>query len=159
MRRVSIGHTRLWVIMAALALSSCFGATKYRAHTGYKGGFAEARLNENTFKVSFNGNAYTARTTAETYVMYRCAELTIGAGYDRFAILETGGGWTAWSPDGSTATPPPGQEPWVSAGLRDHERHHAPEYSAIIRTFKGEGAPGSHDARELIRYLGPGIRR
>ena len=157
MRRV--WHTRLGVTLAAVALSSCLGATKYRPHTGYKGGFAEARLNENTFKVSFNGNAYTARTTAETYLMYRCAELTVGAGYDRFAILETIGGWTAWNPDGRPATTPPGDEPWVSAGLREHERHHAPEYSAIIRAFKGEGAPGSYDARELLRSLGPSIRR
>ena len=142
------------VCAASVATLSCVGATRYRPHKGWKGGYADARLNDDTFKVSFAANSFTARTTAEAYLMYRCAELVVQAGYGHFTIVETAGGWTPWNPESRPSAPPA----WVSPALQEHARHHVPDYSAVIRALR-EPSPGSYDARQLLRYLAPTIRK
>lgn len=159
MQGVLTGRLRFLVAVSVVLSLGCLGATRYRPHKGYKGGYAEVRLNENTYKVSFAANGFTARTTAEAYLMYRCAELTVQSGYDHFEILEANGGWTPWNPESRRGAAAPDSDAWVSAGLREHERHHAPAYGAVIRTIKGEAQPGSYDAHQLVRYLAPSIRK
>ena len=148
--------SRMAAVSVALLSTGCLGATHYRAHTGYKGGYADARLDENTFKVSFTGNDFTSRTTAETYLMYRCAELSVAAGYSHFVVLQADGGWSPWKPGGPDGTSPP--PTWVPPALEEHQRHHTPVYTALIRTSR-TSAPGAHDARQLLAFLGPNIRR
>jgi hypothetical protein len=141
-------------------LAGCFGATKYREQTGHKGGYSEARLDATTFKVSFNANDDTARTTAEAYLLYRCAELTIEAGYDHFVIVEASGGWSPGNPDGGRApTSSDGPGTWASPAQREHERHHAPAFNALIKVFRGDRPEGGYDAKQYLSHMSARIRR
>lgn len=75
------------VILSFLVLSlftSC--ATPYQSG-GMMGGYSESQLNNDTYKVSFTGNAYTSLNKVQNYLLYRCAQLTLGKGYKYFVIL------------------------------------------------------------------------
>ena len=152
--------SRSFLILFTAALVGCMGATRYRPHTGHRGGYAETRLGEDTFKGSFVGNEDTARTTAETYLLYRCAELTVEAGFDHFVIIETSGAWTAPSPDGTDFRARSSPEPWVSPQHREHHlNHEAPAFGALIKAGKGTRPPGGYDARQFILHMTSSIRR
>ena len=71
---------------AAIALSACATATPYQpiGATSTRGGYADERIGEDRFRVTFAGNSLTSRDTVEMYLMYRAAELTLENGYDCF---------------------------------------------------------------------------
>jgi hypothetical protein len=52
------------------------------------GGYAEEMLTPNTMRVMFEGNQYNDQEEIKTYLMYRCAELTLDKGFTHFLILE-----------------------------------------------------------------------
>jgi hypothetical protein len=82
------GIMRLAVLSVALAatvlLASC--ATPY-APEGLIGGFDAQDLRPDVVRVRFRGNGYTSKETAQTYWLYRAAELTLEKGYAGFEIL------------------------------------------------------------------------
>ena len=72
-------------------LCACETATPYQplqpgAQTS--GGFTDQRLDQNHFRVTFQGNTVTSRETVETYLLYRAAELTVGQGFDWFETAD-----------------------------------------------------------------------
>lgn len=71
--------------MAAIFINGC--ATPY-APSGFAGGFTETQLDRNVFRVSFQGNGYTARDQVEEMALLRSAELTLEKGYAYFVIIE-----------------------------------------------------------------------
>src|SRR5579863_1607631 len=75
-----------------LFLISCGCATPYQQH-GFRGGYTEARIAQDTALVSFKGNGFTSKERVQLYLLYRCAEVTKQYGYDYFII--TGGGTEA----------------------------------------------------------------
>ena len=72
-------------LLLAAALSGC-QATRYQPSAD-SGGFAELELIDAVWRVRFMGNAYTTRETAQTYWLYRSAELALAKGYDGFEVL------------------------------------------------------------------------
>ncbi len=165
------------VSFAGIALTLAAGAcaTKYQP-VGFTGGYSHVQIDANTYKVSFRGNAYTLRDRVETYLMYRCAELTAEAGYDYFVIVSGGTdtqhgvvttpgtytstttgsatayGNTAYGSATTTGTYTPGQSFVIT------------KYggTAMIRVFKGEKAadnPNAFVAKEVLQYLNPNIER
>jgi len=72
------------VALAATALASC--ATSYKPE-GLGGGFRTLELRPDVVRVTFTGNGYTTKETAQTYWLYRCAELAIEKGYAGFEVL------------------------------------------------------------------------
>lgn len=56
---------------------------------GFTGGFSESRLDETVYRVSYQGNAYTSLEKASDFAMMRAAELTVRAGYDWFAVMDS----------------------------------------------------------------------
>ena len=68
-------------------LSGC--ATAYKPN-GLGGGYSDMALSDDTYKVSFRGNGYSSPELVQTYLLRRCAELTLQNGYKYFIIL-TGG--------------------------------------------------------------------
>jgi len=77
--------TALSVALAtAVLLASC--ATPY-APEGLTGGFDTQELRADVLRVRFDGNGYTSKETAQTYWLYRAAELTLEKGYAGFEIL------------------------------------------------------------------------
>ena len=77
------------IISAALALSACVTATPYGpASEGGGYGFAEQRIENNRFRITFRGNSSTQRETVENSLLFRAAELTVQQGFDHFIVVE-----------------------------------------------------------------------
>jgi hypothetical protein len=133
------------LLCAALLMSAC--QTGYQP-SGLGGGFSESRIDENTWRVSFRGNAFTSPDTVEKYVLYRCAEITVQNGYDWFLFVDRGTDARYTPPSGSGVTAMPGYRKYRS--------------SAEIRAFRGQKPADNldaHDAREVMKFLGPSIGR
>ena len=157
----------------ALLLNAC--ATTYQP-VAFTGGYSHVQIDGNTFRVSFRGNAYTSRDRVETYLMYRCAELTAETGHDYFVIvggstdsrhglITTPGthtstttasamafGNTAYGSATTTGTYTPGQTFIIM-------KHTG---TAIIKLFKGEKPsdnPSAFVAREVLQYFGPNMKK
>lgn len=77
----------LSVFIAALMLSAC--ATSYKAR-GFNGGYSDMQLTKDTCRVSFKGNSVTSQETTETFLLRRCAEVTVERSYRYFIILDKG---------------------------------------------------------------------
>ena len=75
------------ILCLALAVSGC--ATGYKP-AGFGGGYSEIRLNEDTYTISVAGNGYTSQDRARNIALLRASDLTLQAGYDRFALLDGG---------------------------------------------------------------------
>lgn len=159
------------IALLFLFLSAC--ATTYRP-LGFGGGYSDVQIDANTYRVSFRGNGYTSRDRVETYMLYRCAELTDQAGYDYFVVVNTGTdarqsfvttpgtyssttvgtatayGNTAYGSATTTGTYTPGQTMVAT-------RYGG---TAIIKLFKGDKPsenPNAFVAREVLKYLGPNV--
>lgn len=72
-------------LLVPLVLSAC--ATTYQPQS-FTGGFTETQLDKNVFRVSFQGNGYTARERAEDFTLLRSAELTLKNGFNYFVIVD-----------------------------------------------------------------------
>jgi hypothetical protein len=73
------------MLLFTIILQGC--STAYQSE-GLSGGYSETRLDENVFKVAFNGNGYTDREKAADFTLLRCAELTLQNGYKYFVIID-----------------------------------------------------------------------
>ena len=74
-----------------IGLSACETVTPYqplRHGTEVSGGFTDQRLDQNHFRVTFQGNTLTPRETVESYLLYRAAELTVSQGFDWFETTD-----------------------------------------------------------------------
>ena len=72
-------------LLTLLILGGC--ATPYQPE-GAMGGFYETRIDENVYRVSFRGNAYTSLDKATYFTMLRSAELTLEKGYNHFLVID-----------------------------------------------------------------------
>ncbi len=71
-------------IACALAISGC--ATPYQ-RDGLRGGYNEVQLDKNIFRVSFQGNGYTAPRKVTDFILLRSAELTLENGFRYFQVV------------------------------------------------------------------------
>lgn len=77
----------LAAIATALLVTACSHPAAYRPATSETGpGYADERLAENRFRVTFTGNSATRRETVENFLMLRAAEVTRDAGYQWFTF-------------------------------------------------------------------------
>jgi len=76
----------LIALSAACLLASC--ATAYQP-LSFAGGYSDQRLDDNTVQVSFRGNGFTAPETVHSYLLRRCAEVTLQNGYNYFVLVDT----------------------------------------------------------------------
>ncbi|MFD2177758.1 CC0125/CC1285 family lipoprotein [Veronia pacifica] len=77
---------KLSVLILVLAcLQGC--ATTYQSN-GFTGGYSETQIDENVFKVTFKGNAYTSKERASDFTLLRSAELTLQNGFTYFAVID-----------------------------------------------------------------------
>jgi hypothetical protein len=136
------------------------------ARTG--GGYAEARLQDDVYRVSFRGNRYTDEEAVIDMLYLRCAELTLAAGYAHFEVNESFGTFQyRLAPryrGGHSAVI--GPQPASSLTIRMGGYESGPDYVAVpdtrlamfvIRMRKdagsGEGEPTRYDARALTEHL------
>lgn len=113
-------------VAIALVLSGCTTATPYQpdiAGQRVSGGYSEAKLGEDRYRVNFEGNTLTSRDRVEGYLLYRAAELTVRDGYDWFLILDR-----LTEHDVETyVEPDPFYRPWYGSGYgywRPHWRYY-----------------------------------
>jgi hypothetical protein len=150
------------IALATIALSGC--ATPYQAK-GFHGGYKDTQIDSNTEMVSFRGNGFTDRQTVQSYLLYRCAQVTVEAGYDYFILTSNdtearegtistpsaysstttasafGVGNSAFGQAQTTGTITPGQAiPITKYGA-----------NAIIRMFKGKKPMDDSEAYDATR--------
>lgn len=179
--------TLAMTVAAGLALAACATATPYQPAglNGQRGGYAEQRLENNRFRVSFSGNSVTSRDQVEMGLLLRSAELTAESGYDWFATVNR-------ATDRDTryvATPDPFYSgynsfygpywgpswryyrggfwsPWDrwGWGANDFDVRQVDRFEANAEIVMGRGAkpandPNAFDAREVIQNLSPQVTR
>ncbi|HUO21950.1 MAG TPA: hypothetical protein VMU59_05480 [Caulobacteraceae bacterium] len=183
---------RLIVTLAAVgmlggALAACETATPYQPlapGNASQGGYAETKLNDDVWRVTFSGNSLTSRDTVERYLLYRAAELTVNQGFDWFLdthratdkktsyevdpFYATGPGfgwgygfrpsWRFGGPWGWRGYDPWGPGLW-GPGPYSVDQITRYETSAEIRMGHGDKPPGAIDARQVLTNLGPTIMR
>lgn len=167
---------------AALALSACATATPY-GPAGYNNsryGYADQRIDENRFRVSFSGNSVTSREQVEMSLLLRAAEITLETGNDWFATVnrdtERDVRYYAhtdpfyydryspfWYP--SWRYYRRGYwSPWYDpfgprVDIREIDRYEATAEIVVGRGAKPSGDPNAFDAREVVQNLGPRLTR
>src|SRR5262245_28712522 len=73
---------------AALALAFALGAcaTKYQ-EMGFTGGVAAEQVTADVYRIKSRGNAYTAQSTVQDYVLLKAAETAKSAGATHFVMI------------------------------------------------------------------------
>lgn len=155
------------VCLGSVLLVACATPTPYQARVN-KYGYANQRLEDDRFRVTFSGNSSTSRDVVENYLLYRAAEVTKEAGADWFRVIDedieslvrfrstggasgfgTFGGFSTFNSfgggvDGSTARP-------------------IPRYNAFATIMVGSGEvpddTQAYSADEVLTNLGPHIVR
>ncbi|EJG0889455.1 hypothetical protein HJ078_22605 [Vibrio parahaemolyticus] len=89
---------KIIALAIVVALSGC--ATAYQPQ-GLSGGFSSTQLDNNVFAITFKGNAFTSRETANDFALLRSAEISLENGCKYFVILDG----QQYSQTGSFTTP------------------------------------------------------
>jgi hypothetical protein len=142
---------RLIAILATVAsLSACASApTLYQPAGGPKAvGFSEYRIESDRFRVTFRGGPGAPQEQVADYALLRAAELTIGAGYDWFRVVERG-----------TQVVGGGSGPRLSLGTggTDFGRHSAVGVG-VGTSFDLSGGPALAYTVEILLGKGPAPR-
>lgn len=74
----------LLLLVPIFLLSAC--ATPYQKK-GFRGGWSELQLSEDTYQVAYSGNAYTSQERVSDFALLRSASLTLENGYKFFALM------------------------------------------------------------------------
>ena len=76
------------IVSLSFILSSLAGcSTGYHPANLLGRGYSEMALSQDTYVVSFNGNGLTSEGTVQSYLLRRCAELTLNSGYKYFVVI------------------------------------------------------------------------
>ena len=181
---------RIAAAIAAIGLtvSACETATPYqpmRSGVVVSGWFTDQRLDQNHFRVSFQGNTLTSRETVETYLLYRAAELTVSQGYDWFETVDRhterdrrtyvdpdpfygpGYAWGYWRPSwryygggfGWRGWGPFWADPFWADDVQTVEKFEASAEIVMQREPKPTADVRAMDAREVMANLGLKIQR
>ncbi|NNC36174.1 MAG: hypothetical protein HKO02_01855 [Hyphomonadaceae bacterium] len=168
----------LSALVLALAFSGCATLPLYikaAENGGY--GYAEQKIENNRYRVTFNGNSSTSRQEVENFLLYRAAELTVESGNDYFTMLENDTDEHK-SYSVQSRFPRYGRRayflgpreyyynyPYYSYGFDwgpEYERtvHEFTRYSAEAYIIVGSGQkpvndPNAFDARDVLRNLDP----
>jgi len=160
----------------ALALSGC--STPYQPEGsggafGRQGGYAERQVGPYAWLVTFAGNGYTSRETAEHGFLTRAAELALSAGGDFFIVTQSNlsvypGGQAARAQGigaygsfyGGAGYPTyntgwGGWSAWDRAPeLADGSVHGGPQAGGVVLVYRGvrpDTLPDAYDARQLLK--------
>ncbi len=74
----------------AVAIAACTSVPIYEAaqdHSDF--GYSDQKIEENRYRVAYNGDASTPRSTVENFLLYRMSEITLDNGFDYFKVLDT----------------------------------------------------------------------
>ena len=165
---------RILTLAAASIVAACASATPYQpTPDGGRWGYQESQIENNRYRVSFQGNSLTDRETVETYLLYRAAEITLEYGYDHFIVVkddtEKSTTYSGTRDRGFYSYYGVGRPfPYYGYGYRwdpfydDVDIRERRRYSAIAYIVLGKGEkpadePAAYDARQVIENLRPSI--
>jgi hypothetical protein len=82
-------YSRVALIAVVLGLGACVSAPKYApADSADDYGHYSSRLEENRYRIVYNGRPSTGPATTRDYALLHAAELTLREGYDWFEIVD-----------------------------------------------------------------------
>jgi hypothetical protein len=123
---------RTWILATVLILAFSGCAIGYQASNFLGQGYSSRSVDDNTWTVTFRGNALNSLESVEAYAMQQCADVTLAAGYSYFTVLS------------HNVTP---EIDPVAKGIQ----HVA---TIMIRGYRGSKPAGALDAKEVLRYQG-----
>jgi hypothetical protein len=154
-----------WTVFT-LALAACASPTPYRAGDDEHPGYRDQKLQEQRYRVSFNGNSVTPRETVEIYLLYRAAELTLAQQMDYFVVqkqdTDTKSEYTGTGPAFSAGF---GRRRsfysagWGTSTVTESNRYEAIAYITMKKGKAPEDDPNAYDAREVTQNLESRIHR
>lgn len=164
----------LALLISGGILAGCTTPTPYQARVDNYG-YANQRITDNRFRVSFSGNSDTSRDTVEQYLLYRAAEVTKESGNDwfrvvgsdveamtEFRITSTGTGFGRFTYFGGFGPYHPFGRPF-GTGFETATARPDSRYNAIAMIKVGAGptpdAPMAFDADQVLQNLGPEVVR
>ncbi len=141
---------RILLGVFVLACGGC--ATGYHS-TGMTGGFEETRMNERTVQVRFQGNGYTTQNRAQTFLLRRCAEITLESGRRWFSLGSEGKGSTTSGASGFIFSFPNGTATVKMLDAATEDPNPLDAALVIRETDKRAGGKLSVKARETLRRV------
>lgn len=78
---------KLLTILAAASLAACATPTPFEPLNSSGYGFADQKIEENRYRISFRGNSLTTKEQVEAALLLRAAEVTLENGYDHFIVV------------------------------------------------------------------------
>ncbi len=161
-------------LAALILVAACATPTPYQAATPETStGYQAQRIESDRFRVSFRGNSATSRQIVDTYMFYRCAEITLQNGKDYFVVVnkdvdkstryETYGSTLAWGWAGGWGWR---HRPVMPAGWAPDAGYARPisNYEAIADIVLRSGVKpaedaDAYDAREVLAAIGQTVLR
>jgi hypothetical protein len=159
-------------MLALLAFALTAGCAEEPAYFGPAGpdhptGYTDQQIDQNRFRVSYQGNSATPRTTVENFLLLRSAQVALQAGYPYFAFdtrdtkskttyFSSFTGWPGWRGYGRYGWygwgAPPFDQDATSVPITRYEA-----YAEIIllTDVQGKADPRALDAKSVIAHLGP----
>ena len=156
----------LGALLSALLLSACASVTPYQPlNNGV--GYADQKLENNRYRISFSGNSSTPRETVANYVLYRAAEVTLSNGYDYFTLaaqstdqeIKSGGGGFGFGFGGVGIGRNGGLGIGFGSGSDIRTEYQGSADVAMYRGKKPANNAQAYDAREVKNNLDPTITR
>ncbi len=82
---------RGFTAVVALMIAACTSVPVYQPVTDESGfGYSQQKIEENRYRVSYNGDASTPQNAVEDFLLYRMAEITLEQEYDYFQVINMG---------------------------------------------------------------------
>ncbi len=160
-------------LMAALGLcavlAGCATEPPYFGPAGpdHPTGYTDQQIDQNRFRVSYQGSSQTPRVTVENFLLLRAAQVALQAGYPYFEFdtrdtktkttyFSTFTGWPGWGGYGRY-----GWYGWDGPGGYDNSatvpitRYEAYAEIVLLSDSQGRGDPHALDAKSVVSHLGP----
>jgi hypothetical protein len=156
------------ISLAALSLAACTTPTLYGPATGSQtSGFSEYRIQDNRYRVTFQGGGGAPSAQVEDYALLRAAELTLRDGYDWFRVVarqgESSGGSSPRMSVGVGGSNYGGYGygggSSVGVGLgTSFDLSGGPRMAVTLEVLlgRGERPQEAYDPRQIIRSIGEG---
>jgi hypothetical protein len=151
----------LGIVALCAALGGC--ATKYQ-EMGFTGGVAAQQITADTWRIVSRGNAYTAATTVQDYVLLKAAETTQAAGGAYFQIVSAGDASRAstFVTPGTSTTTVVGNQAFTTTSPGSVDTVIKPGqdvYIRVLKTAPSAPTPGVYSAAEIIQFVGSRVQR
>ncbi len=170
-------RTALILFVAAATLAACATPAPYReAPRPGATGYSEERIEENRYRVVFQGDSLTDVERVEDFVLFRAAELTLQRGFDHFVVSAR----TTTSEDRIQSFGPRRSSLWLDyafwhprfgwlgyrdpffddfTSFREVSRYRASAEITMARGPKPADNALAFDARDVERSIGPRVTR